>query len=227
MERARRGIHRQRHRPLRRFLGGTGPGAPRRRRPSPARRHRQRAPDPVAGHRQGGRPGRGSPVPGLATAQRAAPHHHRRRAAVYRAHRHRDRDVPRRVHLPRGPPRRPVLRHPAGERRRGRVAARPPVRGHRIHARDVWICPISGRSRPVSPPIRVRRASWTYAGCVPFCVDGSSYALPIRARRRDLGRADARVRCARRIPGPSCSATAVRRPRRARHRIRRVHRCRR
>ena len=44
-------------------------------------------------------------------------------------HRH----VPRRLHLPRLAPRRPVLRHAAGQRGGGRVAPRPPVRGDRIH----------------------------------------------------------------------------------------------
>ena len=41
--------------------------------------------------------------------------------------------VPRRLHLPRLASRRTGLRQPAGQRRRGRVAARAPVRGHRVH----------------------------------------------------------------------------------------------
>ena len=111
----------------------------------------------------------GRAVPRLAAAERAAPHHHRRRAAAVRARRHRDRDVARRVHLPRVAPRRPVLRQPAGQRGGGRVAARPPLRGDRVHARARSTCPTSGRSRRASPPTWARRASWTCAGCVPFC----------------------------------------------------------
>ena len=58
VERARRGVHRRRHRPLRRLVGGTHPGAAHRRRPAPLHRHRQRLPDPAAGHRQPRRSGR-------------------------------------------------------------------------------------------------------------------------------------------------------------------------
>ena len=117
VERARRGVHRRRHRPLRRLVGGTHPGAADRRGPAPLRRHRQRLPDPAAGHRQPRRPGRRCAVPGLAAAQRAAPDHHRRRAAALRARRHRHRHVPRRLHLPRVASRRPGLRRAARQRR--------------------------------------------------------------------------------------------------------------
>ena len=46
---------------------------------------------------------------------------------------HRDRHVTWRLHLPRVPPRRPVLRPSARQRRGSRVATRPPFRDHRIH----------------------------------------------------------------------------------------------
>ena len=65
--------------------------------------HLQRPPDPVAGHRQPRHPGRRRPVPGLAAAERAASHDHRRRAAAVRARRRSAGNVARRLHLPRIP----------------------------------------------------------------------------------------------------------------------------
>ena len=77
--------------------------------------------------------------------------------------------VARRLHLPRVAPRRPVLRQPAGQRRGGRVAAGPPLRGDRASPRARSTCPTSARSRRANPPTWARRASWICAECVPFC----------------------------------------------------------
>ena len=92
-----------RHRPLRRLVGGADPGPHHRRRPAAPRVDLQRLPGAAAGHRQPRRPGRRGALPGLAAAERAAPDDHRRRPAALRAGRHGDRDVARRLHLPRRP----------------------------------------------------------------------------------------------------------------------------
>ncbi len=127
VERSRRGVHRRRHRPLRRLVGGTHPGAADRRRPPPLHRHRQRLPGAAAGHRQPRHPGRRRALPRLATAQRTAPNHHRRRAVAFRTRRHRHRHVAGRLHLPRLASRWPGLRRAAGQRGDGRVATRQPL----------------------------------------------------------------------------------------------------
>src|SRR5271168_2638325 len=69
----------------------------------------------------------------MAAAQRAASEHHRRRSAAVRARRPDHIDVARRLHLSHRPSRRARLRRTTRERRRGRVAPRPTLRGHRIH----------------------------------------------------------------------------------------------
>ena len=125
-------------------------------------------------------------------------------------HRH----VPRRLHLPRVPPRRPVLRQPAGQRGGGRVAPRPPVRGHRVHPGHASTCPTSGRSRPANPPTWARRASWICAGCVPFCSDGT---YPLRIAH-DIDNLLAGYRAAR------AQQALFDPPRRRGHRIRRIRR---
>ena len=77
--------------------------------------------------------------------------------------------VPRRLHLSRVAPRRPVLRDPAGQRGGGRVAPRPPVRGDRVHARARSTSQTSARSRRACPPTSARLAFSICAECVPFC----------------------------------------------------------
>ena len=162
-------VHRRRHRPLRRLVGGTHPGAAHRRRPAPVRRHGQRISGAAAGHRHPRRAGRRRAVPGLATAQRAAPHHHGRRAAALRTRRHRDGDVARRLHLPRVTSGRSFLRDAARQRRGGGIAPGPPLRGDRLHTGP-------GRHvrhpREAGAPVNRRRRAWHSrfcVECVPSC----------------------------------------------------------
>ena len=127
-----------------------------------ADRHRyvvtcQRVSGAAAGHRHPRRAGRRRAVPGLATAQRAAPHHHGRRAAALRTRRQRDGHVARRLHLSRIPSGRPLLRQPARQRRGGRIAPGPPLRGDRLHTGP-------GRHvrhpREAGAPVNRRRRAW-------------------------------------------------------------------
>ena len=127
-------------------------------------------PDPDAGHRQPRRPGGRGALPRLAAAERAAPD------ASPSTARCASNWSTSATGTSRGgctyhvvAPRWPGLRQPAGQRRGGRVAARPPVRGAPASPRAASTSPTSGRSRPASPPMSARRASSICAGCVPCC----------------------------------------------------------
>ena len=182
VERPRRGVHRRRHRPLRRLLGRTHPGPAHRRRPAPLPRHRQRLSGAAAGHRQPRRPGRRRALPGLAAAQRAAPHHHGRRAAALRTRRHRRRGMSRggctyHVSTPAAAPTRRRRSTPWRPSRAGAAASRRPVSRR---ARSTW--PTSARSRRACQPTSARLASSICVECVPFCSNGSSRTRYTRHR---------------------------------------------
>ena len=223
VERARRGVHRGRHGPLRRLVGGADPGAAHRCRPAALRRD-----------------GNGYPVPLLATdnpdvqvggvrfrawqpPSALHPTITVDGAAALRARRHGHRHVPRRLHLPRVAPRRPVLRHPAGQRGRGRVPPRPPVRGRPgslpgkvdivRHPREAG-APIHRRGRAGHP----RPAPGAYRSAL---MASSSR----RAVARDPCLPSDIDRPAGRLPRPArAPAGAVRPARRRGHRIRRIRR---
>ena len=157
VERARRGVHGRGNGSLRRLVGGAHPGAAHRRRPAAVRRDGQRLSGAAAGHRQSRHSGRRRAVPRVAAAERAAPDHHGGRPASVRAPGHGHRHVPRRLHLSRVAPRRPILRDPAGQRGGGRVPPRPPVRGDRVHAREGRHL---GHPREAGAPVDRHRRAW-------------------------------------------------------------------
>ena len=66
----------------------------------------------------------------------------------------------------------PRLRRTSRQRRRSRVAPRPPLRGHRIHPGQARRCPTSGKCRREFPQTSARRASSICDACVPSCGNG-------------------------------------------------------
>ena len=122
---------------------------------------------------------------------------HRRPAAV-RARRPHQRNVTRRLHLPRRPSRRARLRRAARQRRRGRGAPRPAASRPPASPRASSTCPPCGRNRPGYPPTSARRASSTCDACVP-CSSNGVCGHGVR-RERIVGGYQPRRRALRRRP---------------------------
>ena len=166
--RARRGGHRRRDRPLRRLLGRARAGQGRAR-PSPGRHARDLQRRPGAAD-----PDRAAPAswsPACATAPGSRTRRCTRRSASTRRSRFDVVDlarrlVPRRLHLPCGAPRRPVLRRAPGQRPGGRGAAGQSFRGAWVHDRGGGRRRLS-RPRRVAPGPRSTRTPSTCAGRCP------------------------------------------------------------
>ncbi len=127
----------------------------------------------------------------------------------------RDRHVARRLHLPRVASGRPVLRQPARQRRGGRIAAEPPLRGDRIHTgpgrhvrhpREAGT-PVHRRRRAGHP--RSAPSAYRSALMVLRASGSPSQSRATHRSRQPAGRVPHR-------PGP---AGAVRRARRRGHRL--------
>ncbi len=133
--RARRGDERQRHRALRRLVGGAhaGQGARHDRR-APHRRV-QRPRRAAASDRRARRVRRRRALQGMGAVFGAASDHRRAHAAGVRRRRHLERARHRRLHVSRVASGRPQLRDLPGERQRSRGAALRAVLGPRPHAR--------------------------------------------------------------------------------------------